>query len=94
MRDTEIDEDLADGSFLDDPRLKTIYLSKTPKERREMAAYFSERRLLGLDGTAEKRKKAYDQYFNIEQMGLGCEGCLFGIVLLVIVVIVIRALIG
>ena len=31
MRD-EIAEDLAGGSFLDDPRLKDLYLSKTPKE--------------------------------------------------------------
>ena len=94
MRDSEIEEDLAGGSFLDDPRMKTIYLSKTPKERREMAEYFSDRRLLGLDGTPEKRKEAYDQFFDMEQMALGCEGCLFGIFLLIVVVAVISSLFG
>ena len=49
MKDSEIEEDLAGGSFLDDPRLKDLYLSKSPKDRREMARYFHERRVLGLD---------------------------------------------
>ena len=92
MSDSEIDEDLACGSFLDDPRLKTSYLSKTPKERREMADYFHERRLLGLDRTAKDRKEAYDEYFEIEQKCLGCEGCMFGLVLLGVAILVIRSL--
>ena len=64
MRD-EIEEDLAGGSFLDDPRLKDLYLSKTPKERREMAGYFHELNLVGRM-TAKEKKKEYDKYFEWE----------------------------
>lgn len=84
MRD-EIEEDLAGGSFLDDPRLKDLYLSKTPKERREMAGYFHELNLIGRM-TAKEKKKEYDKYFEWEQYGAvfqGCVGCLFVIVMIV-----------
>ena len=63
MRDREIEEDLEGGSFLDDPRLKDMYLSKTPKERREMARYFHEMNLVGGRMTAKDKKKLYDKYF-------------------------------
>ena len=84
MRDSEYEEDLANGSFLDDPRLRDCYLSKSPKERRAMAGYFHERRVLGLDKTAKERKEAYDQFFKIEQMGdigEGCCGCIVAILM-------------
>ena len=84
MSDSEVEEDLAGGSFLDDPRLKEIYLSKSPEGRREMAMYFRERRVLGLDKTAKERKKAYDQVFEIEQTGdifEGCFGCLVAVLM-------------
>ena len=84
MRDSEIEEDLAGGSFLDDPRLKEIYLSKSSKDRREMAMHFRERRALGLDTTAEERKQAYDHYFETRQMAdiaEGCAGCLVAVLM-------------
>lgn len=89
MRDSEIEEDLAGGSFLDDPRLKDLYLSKTPKERREMARWFHETNLYGRKLTAKERKAEYDKYFEMEQYGeifQGCGGCLFAIIMIVAII--------
>ena len=88
MSDRETEEEFSGGSFLDDPRLRESYLSKTPKERREMAKFFHERNLSGGRRTAKEKQEIYDKYFGWEQYGAafeGCAGCLIAVIMAIVI---------
>lgn len=86
MRDREIEDELSGGGFLDDPRLRDAYLSKTPRERREMAKFFHEMNLIGTRKTRKEKQELYDRFFEREQYGEafeGCGGCLAAVLMVV-----------
>lgn len=81
MRDREAEEELSGGSFMDDPRLRDMYLSMTPSERRSMAGHFHRMNMItGGRMSAKDKKKLYDRYFEIERNLEGCTGCLMLVV--------------
>ena len=88
MRDRETEEEVSGGGFLDDPRLRDSYLSKTPKERREMAKFFHEMNLVGRRRTAKEKQELYDKYFEREQNLAafeGCAGCLIAVIMAIVI---------
>lgn len=86
MRSRKTDDDMSYGSFMDDPRLRDAYLSKTPSERREMAKHFHHMNMIGGTSSAKARKKMYDDYFEMErgaEIFEGCGGCLTAIIVVI-----------